>query len=116
MIYVEVYSCAAAEAKGIGFRFETPESIAGKSMHDYWHVQLTNDSVHGGPWVPDHIPCLPAVAHCPVSLTLYFLRSFYDEKILGKIVSQVNIPKVYLKSLHDRGLLGKRTISSGQVA
>jgi len=121
-IYAEVYSRASGEIRGVGFRFETPESSADEmaepnsnespssgansSRHDYWHVQLTNDTVHNGPrWVPDHVPCMPVAAHCPVSLVLYFLRSFYEKETIAKIVTYANIPGICLQSLHTLGLM-----------
>mgnify|MGYP001136889637 CR=1 FL=1 len=105
-IYVEVYKYFRGKGiKGVGIRFETPEYCANhSSIHDYWHVQLTNRNrvaqVHGCPdWVPETVPCIPAMAKCPVSLTLYMLKSFYERDVFKKIINKIQIPKDYLESL-----------------
>lgn len=105
-LYLEVYGCVPNGIRGVGFRFETPEANIDQSIHDYWHVHLHFEGVHEAlDWAPDHIPCLPAVARCPVSLTLYLLRSLYDKDVLKQIVNKLRIPGTYLTPLHDRGLL-----------
>jgi len=89
--------------KSLGFRFEQEKP---NTKHCYIHVQInkeraTNNPLLGCPiWIPGHIPCIPIIARCPVSLILCLLVSFYGIDITRELnAADIKIDSKYWKPL-----------------
>ena len=74
---------------GFGFRFETGSPETG---HDFLHMQIStrpspSKKLFSGcsGFIPTSIPCIPAIAKCPVSLLFFILICFYGKRMYNKI-------------------------------
>ena len=90
---------------GFGFRFEGPEA---DSKDDYWHAQVISEARAGGDklpecpnWLPTTVPCIPARAHCPVSLLFCMLISLYGKGMFNKFFVGMNIDRKFTQPLSD---------------